>query len=260
VTISHTIQSGESIRIIVIQDVRKQKENELRLNEYLKKIEQSNRELEQFSYVAAHDLKAPLRAIQNLTEFIEEDMQQMPDGVRGHFQLIKGRIARMENLINGLLEYAKTGKKGMELELTDVQQLLGEITDNLGVARKAKVEIQENMPVIVTHKLLLEQVFANLISNAHKYNSHPEPIIRISSKELGQKLEFSVSDNGPGIPAESQDKIFRIFQTLQPRDTYESTGIGLSIVKKIIDETGCEICVDSEVGNGSTFRFTWPKN
>jgi signal transduction histidine kinase len=97
------------------------------------------------------------------------------------------------------------------------------------------------------------------MSNAHKYNNNPDPRIIIASKELEKEFEFSVSDNGPGIPLESHHKIFRIFQTLQARDTYESTGIGLSIVKKIIEEKGCKIELDSSPGEGCTFKFTWPK-
>ncbi len=258
VTISHTSELGEQVQIIVVQDIRNQKENERRLKKYLQKIEQNNLELEQFSYVAAHDLKAPLRAIQNLAEFIEEDLKTVPVEVMSNFKLIKGRISRMENLINGLLEYARVGKRGVDLELTNVNQLVADIIDNLGVQSKSKIEVETELPIIYTHKLLLEQVFSNLISNAYKYNSNPEPVIRISSKIEGQKLEFSVSDNGPGIPEESKEKIFRIFQTLQARDNFESTGIGLSIVKKIVEETGCKIKIDSEIGQGSTFRFTWP--
>lgn len=260
VTISHTYQQGNLIQIIVLQDIRKQKENEIRLKKYLQKIEQNNLELEQFSYVAAHDLKAPLRAIQNLTEFIEEDMKQVPSGVQHHFQLIKSRIARMENLINGLLEYARVGKKGVNLEITNVKELLNDIVDNLGVENRSRIEIQSELPTLYTHKLLLEQVFANLISNAHKYNTNPSPVIKIGSRDDGKQFEFSVSDNGPGIPADSKEKIFKIFQTLQARDDYESTGVGLSIVKKIVEETGCEIHVDSEPGEGCTFRFTWPRS
>jgi signal transduction histidine kinase len=260
VTISHTYQQGNLIQIIVLQDIRKQKENEIRLKKYLQKIEQNNLELEQFSYVAAHDLKAPLRAIQNLTEFIEEDMEQVPSGVRQHFQLIKNRIARMENLINGLLEYARVGKKGVNLEITNVKELLEDILENLGIENRSRVEIESELPTLFTHKLLLEQVFANLISNAHKYNTNPSPVIKIGSRDDGKQFEFSVSDNGPGIPADSKEKIFKIFQTLQARDDYESTGVGLSIVKKIVEETGCEIHVDSEPGEGCTFRFTWPRS
>jgi PAS domain S-box-containing protein len=259
VTVNQLSSQGKSYYLIVGQDISHLKQQEKQLKEYLLKIERSNKDLEQFSYVAAHDLKAPLRAIHNLAVFIEEDLGQLPPQVKMNMELLKGRIHRMEGLVNGILEYAKSGTKSVNPEITDVGSLINDIVDHLGIQHDQKVEIQEGLPVILTQRLLLEQVLSNLLSNAHKYNSNPEPKIQITSKELEKEFEFAVSDNGPGIPRESQHKVFRIFQTLQARDTYESTGIGLSIVKKIIEEKGCKIELDSTPGEGCTFRFTWPK-
>jgi light-regulated signal transduction histidine kinase (bacteriophytochrome) len=259
ITVSTLNTQEKSYYLIVGQDISHLKQQEKQLKEYLLKIERSNKDLEQFSYVAAHDLKAPLRAIHNLAVFIEEDLGKLPAQVKMNMELLKGRIHRMEGLVNGILEYAKSGTKSVNPEITDVGSLINDIIDHLGIQNDQQVEIQEGLPVILTQRLLLEQVLSNLLSNAHKYNSNPEPKIQITSKELDKEFEFSVSDNGPGIPIESQHKVFKIFQTLQARDTYESTGIGLSIVKKIIEEKGCKIELDSNVGEGCTFRFTWPK-
>ena len=259
ITVNHLNTQGKSYYLIVGQDISHLKQQEKQLKDYLLKIERSNKDLEQFSYVAAHDLKAPLRAIHNLAVFIEEDLGQLPTQVKMNMELLKGRIHRMEGLVNGILEYAKSGTKSVNPEITDVGSLVNDIVENLGIQNDQNVEIQEGLPIILTQRLLLEQVLSNLLSNAHKYNSNPDPKIYISSKELDKEFEFSVSDNGPGIPIDSQHKVFRIFQTLQARDTYESTGIGLSIVKKIIEEKGCKIELDSNPGEGCTFRFTWPK-
>jgi light-regulated signal transduction histidine kinase (bacteriophytochrome) len=259
VTVNHVTTQGKSYFLIVGQDISHLKMQEKQLKEYLQKIERSNKDLEQFSYVAAHDLKAPLRAIHNLAVFIEEDLGKLPDHVKMNVELLKGRIHRMEGLVNGILEYARSGTKAVNPEITDVANLVNDIVDHLGILQDQQVEIQEGLPIILTQRLLLEQVLSNLMSNAHKYNDNPEPKITIASRELDKEFEFSVSDNGPGIPIESQHKVFRLFQTLQARDTCESTGIGLSIVKKIIEEKGCKIELDSSPGEGCTFRFTWPK-
>jgi PAS domain S-box-containing protein len=259
ITVNHLSSQGKSYYLIVGQDISHLKQQEKQLKEYLLKIERSNKDLEQFSYVAAHDLKAPLRAIHNLAVFIEEDLGQLPVQVKMNMELLKGRIHRMEGLVNGILEYAKSGTKSVNPEITDVGSLINDIVEHLGIQNDQQVEIQEGLPIILTQRILLEQVLSNILSNAHKYNSNPEPKIQITSKELDREFEFSVSDNGPGIPMESQHKVFKIFQTLQARDTYESTGIGLSIVKKIIEEKGCKIELDSTPGEGCTFRFTWPK-
>ncbi len=245
--------------LIVAQDIREIKEQERQLKTYLTQIERSNKELEQFSYVAAHDLKAPLRAISNLATFIEEDLQEVPESVQKNIHMLKGRIQRMEGLVNGILSYARSGKIKVNPEMTDVKQMLEEIVDSLGARQNANVWIDEGMPKILTQKVLLEQVMANLISNACKYNNNPEPLIEIASREAGPFYEFSVKDNGQGIPLDSHKKIFQMFQTLQAKDHYESTGIGLSIVKKIVEEKGGRIEVVSAPGEGCTFKFTWPR-
>lgn len=256
----NTFHNGENmLHLIVAQDIREIKEQERQLKSYLTQIERSNKELEQFSYVAAHDLKAPLRAIFNLATFIEEDLKDVPQNVQKNIVLLKGRISRMEALVNGILSYARSGKIRVQPEMTDVAEMLEEIVDGLGARQSALVQIDEGMPKLITQKVLLEQVMANLISNACKYNKNPQPVISIAARESGSFYEFSVSDNGEGIPLDCREKIFQIFQTLQARDHYESTGIGLSIVKKIVEEKGGKIEVDSNPGEGCTFRFTWPR-
>ncbi len=229
------------------------------LEKNFKELKKKNSELDQFAYVVSHDLKAPLRGIANIISWIEEDHEQelTPD-VKHNLVLIKGRATRLENMINGLLEYAKVGKIKKGYEAVDVTDLVLETVELL-VPKHFKVEITSAMPVIVTERLHIEQVFSNLISNAVKYNHNPKPVIIISATELHDAYQFTVSDNGQGIQKEYFDRIFVIFQTLQERDAFESTGVGLAIVKKIVEDYKGTITVNSEPGRGTSFVFTWPK-
>lgn len=253
-------------------------------------LENRNRELDQFAHVASHDLKAPLRAIANLATWIEEDLgSTLPEDNKEQFDLLKSRVNRMEGLINGLLTYSRIGRVAQSYEQVDVGQLLSEIVASLlpadsllpangvsadGVSadgmsanssgntvknREMTVEIAPDMPVISAQAVPLSQVFQNLISNAIKHHDRQDGHIKIFASVRDDAYEFAVSDDGPGIEPDYHDKIFAIFQTLKARDDYESTGIGLSIVKKILTEVGGSITVDSAAGEGTTFRFTWPK-
>ena len=163
----------------------------------------------------------------------------------------------MEDLINGLLDYARISEKTIKEEV-DVNQLVRELSDTI-VPRHFTIEIHE-LPKLYTERIKLEQVFTNLISNAVKYTPGDNPVIHIHCRELRDHYEFTVADNGIGIDPEYHEKIFEIFQTLREKDEKESTGIGLSIVKKILDELNCTIDVKSSSGMGSTFIFTWPRN
>ncbi len=223
-------------------------------------LEDRNRELEQFAYVASHDLKAPLRAIANLSEWIEEDLhgQLAPENQR-QMLLLRGRVHRMEALINGLLEYSRVGRTKAPLEQVSVQSLLEEIIDSLAPPATFKIAIAPNLPTLTTKALALRQVFANLISNAIKHRDRPDGQLSITVQDQGAFYEFAVADDGPGIAPTYHDKVFIIFQTLEARDTKESTGIGLAIVKRIVEAEGGKIWIDSQEGSGATFHFTWLK-
>jgi signal transduction histidine kinase len=230
------------------------------LSKNFRQLQKQNLELDQFAYVVSHDLKAPMRGIANIIAWMEEDHgTELTPNIRKNLALIKGRATRLENMINGLLEYAKTGKVKKGIQQIDVNELVSDICELL-VPDKFDFRIRNHLPVVQSEKLLLEQIFTNLISNAVKYNQNPNPFIEISSTEFGKYFEFRVRDNGKGIEEEYFNKIFVIFQTLQERDAFESTGVGLAIVKKILDDHRGSIRVESEVGSGTTFIFTWPKN
>jgi signal transduction histidine kinase len=229
----------------------------LRLDKTIRELEHKNTELNKFAYVVSHDLKAPIRGIHNVITWIEEDMDdELSPQLKKYLAIIPQRTQRMEALINGLLDYARISLETPP-EKTDMNELVRGITESI-VPRSFSLEI-DNLPELYTEKIKLEQVFANLISNAVKYTPETNGGIRITCKEFAGFYEFSIKDNGIGIEPEYHKKIFEIFQTLREKDEKESTGVGLAIVKKILDERQETIIVKSEPGNGAEFTFTWKK-
>jgi signal transduction histidine kinase len=230
------------------------------LSENIRLLQRKNEELDQFAHIVSHDLKAPLRGIDNVITWIEEDHStELPPKISEYIQLIKGRLVRAENMIKGILLYARVGKQTPEREYLNLNLLLQDISDNLPLRPGLKFKIQSNLPEIYTERIPLQQVLSNLIGNAIKYHDKPEGYIKVYLRNFSDHYEFFVEDNGPGIPETYHGKIFAIFQTLQERDSFESTGIGLAIVKKILDDRKQEIKVTSEPGKGCIFSFTWPK-
>jgi PAS domain S-box-containing protein len=224
--------------------------------------ERRNRELDQFAHIVSHDLKAPLRAIANLSEWIEEDLAgKIEPETQTNLGLMRSRVYRMENLINGLLDYARVGQTPASLTAFGVEDLLAEIVDSLNIPTSFMLELPTNLPSLTANRVLLSQVFANLIGNACKHHDRPDGHIQITAEPTAQIWTFSVTDDGPGIAEPDQERAFGIFQTLAARDKKENTGIGLSIVKKIVESQGGKISIisptNSELGNGTTFRFTW---
>ena len=221
----------------------------------ISQLEVRNAELDKFAYVVSHDLKAPLRGIYNVIKWIEEDIgHELSTRMKKYLEIITNRTVRMERLINGLLEYARLRTESAS-ESTDVHALVTDLVAEL-VPGTYQVDLV-NLPTIITEKLRLEQVLSNLISNAVKFTPAVNGHIIISSIQKVQYFEISIQDNGIGIDPMYHDRIFEIFQTLREKNEEESTGIGLSIVKKILDEHNAKIYVTSFIGKGSTFTFTW---
>ncbi|MGN6399750.1 MAG: sensor histidine kinase [Flavisolibacter sp.] len=226
----------------------------------ISELKRKNTELDQFAHIVSHDMKAPLRGIDNVVTWIEEDhKQELSPKVADYLQLIKGRVIRGENLIQGLLSYARIGKDQNHEEELNIHSLVEEVLENFTVNTGTKVNISPLLPVIYSEKLPLLQIFSNLIGNAIKYNDKEQGEISVYHKEYADQWEFFVKDNGPGIGKNYHEKIFLIFQTLQERDSFESTGVGLAIVRKILDSRNEKIFVSSEPGKGSLFSFTWKK-
>ncbi len=222
-------------------------------------LEKRNKELDQFAYVTSHDLKAPLRAIANLSEWIEEDLQSaLTEDTQKQMDLLRGRVYRMEALINGLLQYSRVGRIKTEPETVVIAQLLAEIIDSIAPPQNFIIDVVGEMPTFVTERIPLQQVLSNLINNAVKHHNCSDGKVVIAVEEQEKFYEFTVADNGKGIAEQYHDKVFVIFQTLEARDKRENTGIGLAIVKRIVEEVGGTITLESQVGKGTTFRFTWP--
>ena len=248
-------------------DIDDQKQAEIALREHGEQLarttaalEERNRELDQFAYITSHDLKAPLRGIANLSQWIEEDLgDNATDDIRKQLDLLRGRVHRMEGLIDGILQYSRVGRVKGVVETVDVGVLLHDVVDLIAPPAGFRIEVAPDMPTINTERLRLQQVFQNLIGNAIKHHNRADGHISIGVTERGPMLEFAVTDDGPGIAPQYHQKIFVVFQTLATRDKVEGTGIGLSLVKKIIESNGGNIRVESAEGAGTTFRFTWPK-
>jgi len=216
--------------------------------------------LEQFAYVTSHDLKAPLRAVSNLAGWIQEDLEdKLDDASREQLALLRDRVRRMHNLIEGLLEYSRVGKTSDPGKYVDTRELILEIIDSLSPPKGFKIKIQGEMPTMYVDRLQLGQVFSNLISNSLKHHGGAKGKIWVASESYPDGYEFSVCDDGQGIDPGYHNKVFMMFQTLTSSDFEDSTGIGLALVKKIVEENGGTIKLKSAVGEGACFYFTWPK-
>ncbi len=233
-------------------------QNELKAaNEKLSKI---NKQLDEFVYIVSHDLKAPLRGLASLATFLEEEIGENPkEEVVDLLTMMKGRTVRLQGLVDGILHYSRMGNSNYTREKIDTKELINSIIDLLAPPSNIRFEISDHLPEVVGERIKLHEVFQNLISNGIKYNDKEEGVIKLDHQEFPTHFEFSVSDNGMGIKAEHFEKIFGIFQTLVPKDKVESTGIGLTIVKKIIEQQNGSIDIASEYGKGTTFRFRWNK-
>lgn len=246
--------------ICVCQDAtdRVRMSNSLKL--HVASIERSNKELDDFAYVASHDLKAPLRAIDNLATWIIEDANEvLPEESKTHLGQLRQRVNRMEELLHDLLEYSRAGRVKSHVEEIDTSKMTHEVIELLSPTESFVFDVMPGMPSIISERSPIQQVFLNLIGNAIKHHDRSDGLISISCTDLGALIEFSVSDDGPGIPKEFHERIFLLFQTLKPRDEVEGSGMGLSIIKKLIHHHQGSIRVVSEEERGTTFFFTWPK-
>jgi signal transduction histidine kinase len=233
---------------------------EQRVQERTAALEERNAELDQFAYISSHDLKAPLRAIRQLTTWITEDAAAvLPAASQTHLMKLHRRVQRMEQMIDDLLAYSRAGRQRYAPEVVELTPLVRAISEFLAPPPGFTI-VAEPLPALRTERVPLETVLRNLIGNAIKH--HDRPLVgRVSLGvvDQGPFAEFSVSDNGPGIAPQFHTRIFQVFQTLQPREQVEGSGMGLAIVKKAVESRAGRITVESQLGQGATFRFTWPK-
>lgn len=224
----------------------------------LRDLTKSNKELRDFAHVVSHDLKSPLRSMNALASWIKEENAKSSNKViEDDINLLLKKIDKMEHLINGILKYASIDQVKSIKQKTDLQNLVNDIIDTIYIPKNIKINILNKLPKLKLEKFKIYQLFQNLISNAVKYNDKKKGVININCKEEENSWLFSIQDNGIGISEKYHEKIFKIFQTLEKNE--DSTGVGLSIVKKIVDTYEGKIWLDSKVHKGTTFYFTLPK-
>ena len=222
-------------------------------------LERSNAELDQFAYVASHDLKAPLRAIDSLAAWIEEDAKDvLPEPSVRHLSLLRGRVGRMERLLDSLLTYSRVGRKEAAPEAIDTAALVREAVALVAPPAGVEVQVAGTFPTLVSARAPLALVIRNLVSNAVKHHDRPDGRVTVSARMDGDWAEFTIADDGPGIAPEYRDRVFGLFQTLRPRDEVEGSGMGLSIVKKAVQSRGGQVWIEPSAERGAMFRFTWP--
>jgi PAS domain S-box-containing protein len=244
--------------------LRKAEEELAKLNNDLesavRKLSHANEELQDFAHVTAHDLKTPLRAIGTLADWLSKDYaDKFDEQGKEKVRLLVTRAVQMSALIDNILRYSRVGHDITKKQRVDLNTLLSEVIAGIDPPENIEITFENELPVLMCDGTQILQVFQNLLSNAVKYIDKPRGQIKIGCVEQDAFWKFSVTDNGSGIEKRHYERIFKLFQTLSPCDGIESTGIGLSIVKKIVELNGGSVCVESEVGKGSTFLFTLPK-
>lgn len=231
----------------------------IKLEEKTAQLALSNKELKEFAYIVSHDLKAPLRAISQLSYWISTDYKDAFDKEgKEMLTLLGSRVKRMDLLIDGILQYSRVGRVENE-EPIDLNNLVKDVIESLAAPENIEIKVVDALPKYIGDPTRFSQIFQNLISNSIKFSDKPKGKIKIACSDEGKYWKFSVEDNGPGIEEKYFDKAFQIFQTLQARDKIEGTGVGLSLVKKIINYYKGEVWIESKVGEGTIVFFTLPK-
>ncbi|MHC4395472.1 MAG: ATP-binding protein [Planctomycetota bacterium] len=253
ISLKYVIQKEKNYIIAVARDITERKRAEEKQAELIQ-------ELRDFAYIVSHDLKAPLGGIKILTDWISADCaDKLDDEGMKQIGLLQAQVERMHNLIEGVLQYSKAGRSREEDVQVNLSALVSDVIDMVAPPKHITITIEDQLPTVKCEETRIRQVFVNLLSNAIKYMDKPKGRIRIGCVEENDFWKFSVTDNGLGIDEKHFERIFQMFQTLSPKDEFESTGIGLTVIKKIVELYGGKIWVESELGSGSTFFFTLPK-
>lgn len=231
------------------------------LKHSLKELEKVNKQLEKFVYVVSHDLKSPLASVVTILSTLRGNQVIESDPVvHERIEMVSMAAFHLADMIDSILDYSIHSLSQQTIEEVDTFELLNQIAYLLFPPKNIQIKVSESLPVIHTRKLKLQQVFQNLISNAIKYNDKPQGLIEIDVIDKEDFYEFLVRDNGPGIAKKDMDRIFKLFAVTENKSNKDSsTGIGLNLLKIIVEEQGGKVWADSELGKGSTFHFLWKK-
>jgi PAS domain S-box-containing protein len=257
------IETDEGTMVLAaITDISERVKAGRQLAEHRDELERSNKELATFAYVASHDLKSPLRGVVQLTTWIEEDLREQKfETIPEYIQLLQSRIRRLVNLLDDLLAYSRAGRVEGGLAQVAVGELARDLFELQSPPPGLALELPGDLPCFTTLVTPFEQVLRNLFSNAIKHHDRPTGRIALSCTAAGDRFyEFNVTDDGPGIPPQYHERVFGMFQTLQPRDEVEGSGMGLALVKKVVETYGGEASIVSDGSRGCSVRFTWPRN
>ena len=260
-------QKKEDFIIAIARNVTERKQAEQRQALLIKELERTNQqvkdinqELKEFAYIVSHDLKAPLRGINTLVKWMSTDYaDKFDENGRKQLDSLSKRVLQMHNLIDGILQYSRVGRVEERKVVVNLNKLASEAIEMVAPPENITITIENELPTVKCEQTRFMQVFQNLLSNAIKYMDKPKGLIKVGCVEEDGFWKFNVTDNGPGIEEKDFERIFKIFQTVKPRDEFESTGIGLTVVKKIVELYKGKIWVESKVGEGTTFFFTFPK-
>jgi PAS domain S-box-containing protein len=247
--------------LCITSDITIQKINENSLRIMNEKLKKSNQELEQFAYIASHDLQEPIRMISNFSEILKQDYyEKLEEEGREYIDTIIDGSERMSEIVADLLEYSRIEKKNQPFDFIDLNDVLNKAIKNLaGFIKNNKAQIiHDKLPTIYADKVQMILVFQNLLSNAIKFVKDKTPVIHVSSNSVKNKWVIFVRDNGIGISKAYHNKIFEMFKRLHTKDEFPGTGIGLTSCKKVIDRHNGDIWLESELGKGSTFYFSIP--
>lgn len=243
---------------VVFADSTERHQHLATINKQMAEVERSNRDLDDFAYVASHDLKSPLSDVRNLSSWLAEDVgEQLPERSRRHLDLLGARVTRMEGLLDDLLEYSRVGRNESPTERFRFADVFEKMKSQLTIPKGFDVLLSAPEILFDGPRPPLETVLRNLVANAIKHHDHDAGTITISAEPGDERVTILVTDDGPGIDPSHFERIFRIFQTLRPRDEVEGSGVGLAIVKKSVEQQGGKVQIHSS-GRGTTFEFTWP--
>jgi hypothetical protein len=242
------------------RDVTEGKRLRALLERRTRELARSNEELEQFAYAASHDLRAPLRGLANLLDWLEEDLGDRPPPKAGErIGQMRDRVRGMETLMEDLLRYSRADRELHEPTEVSLSALLGDLVELLAPPPAFRVRLEEPLPTLVTPRPPLEQVFRNLLTNAFRHHDGPRGEVVVRARERDECYEFVVADDGPGVPETERERVFQIFHKLPSAGEKEGSGLGLAIVRRAVERAGGRVWIEPNVPRGAAFHFTWPK-